>query len=446
MLALPLSIAAALAIDHIKHRTLIAAVAIVLAVVIARRVWGSFAVVAPTFLLPDLPTRYDVAGRLQIAILTVILARIYWDTVGRPKLSDLALGAATAFTVFQIVLALVHGTSSETAIWPCLLAFAGVMFGTSLTTSAVARAAVGYASIPLALLAVAEMLGVHNPWPALVHSTALIAESAEAGNLRGQSTFGQPLIAGACLATLAAIMLQSRTRHAAILAAVMAGGAVATVSRSAIIGVAAGMAVSLVVGPERPRKLLQFAAVAALALILITQITRLRESFTTRTTNPIYTNQEVRDYALTSIKDEWDSDPARLLLGQGNHAVTETLEAVGGVNGYYIFDNEYVTAIDDLGALPLLLIGALIVAAVARTTPQARSFGLPAMATVVVIMFFTDGLAWLSISFLVCIACGLASTHGPTVAYSTQWPPHRTSRPRRRPRAQAGYPMRLPGA
>jgi hypothetical protein len=430
-LALPLSVLAALDISHLHKRTLITVFGLAAAFVVARRPWGSFAVAAPAFLLPDVRTQYSVPGRLQLAILTFILAAWYWEKMGRPRASRPALATAAFFSVALVTINIANRASVDDALWPALIAFAGVLFGTTLSVTREGRTALAYASLPLAALAFAEILGLHNPWPALVHSTTFLNLSEEAGALRGQSTFGQPLIAGGCLAAMAALALQSESRWATGLAVLISGGALATVSRSAIIGIAAALTMSVLVGPLRQRRLLVCSAAAICGVLLVTLVPSLRASFSARTSNPLYTDQTVRDYGITELKHDWQTNTAELLFGGGTPTVSDKLESIGGVTGYYIFDDQYITSVYDLGLIPLAVLAVLILTALMRASPRALRLGLPAMTVVAVIMFFTDGLDWLSLGFVAWLTLGLASSGAPE-----DLPPRSETKPFRSPRSR----------
>ena len=82
---------------------------------------------------------------------------------------------------------------------------------------------------------------------------------------------------------------------------------------------------------------------------------------------------------------------------------------MGGIDGYDIFDNQYVTSIYDVGLLPMILVGVLLACALASASREARVLGLPALVAIAGVMFFTDGGYWLSLGFLAWVTVGLAT-------------------------------------
>lgn len=412
LLAMPLAAVAAIGIDHVALRSLLTPAIPIALFIVARQSWGSIAVAAIPFLLPDLPTHYGVEGLLQLTVLTGLIVVVYWDRLGRPPVSTLALWASGMFAAFIFMLTWANGLDVQQAGWISLAPFIGVTFGSCLATSKTARQALGFGCVPLALLALAEIAGFNNPWPHLVHATNFLQVSQQVDANRAQSTFGHPLIAGGCLAGMSALMLQSRTRFSTAVAAVLAAGALATVSRSAILGLGAALACSIVLSNRRGRNLLQAAVIVVFALLIATQIPALSESITTRITSAnsiTYTDQPVRAYAITKLRGDLSDNPGALLLGGGVGAAGNELTAIGGVDGYDIFDNQYVTSIYDLGLLPMIVIAVLLVRAIATASPEARRLGLPALTAVAGVMFFADGAYWLSLDFLAWTTVGLSS-------------------------------------
>jgi hypothetical protein len=394
---------------HTSHRSAGTLVALVAAIVIARQRWGSVAVIAPAFLLPDVRGRYGISGLLQLAIVSLLLALVYWDAMGRPRLSAAVSWTAGVFSVALVALNAGHGAGFQDGLWRALLAWSGVLLGASIATDERARWALCVGCVPLALLAIAEIAGVHNPWPGLVHANTFTSLTQQPGAGRAQSTFSHPLIAGGCLATVAALSMQSRARFGTIVTALLVAGALATVSRSAIAGVAAGAVCGVVVGPDRRRRLIQAVVLLVVGLILVLEVPSLHQSFLSRTSNPKYTDQSVRNYAISRLRSDLGKDPSSLLVGKGTRASANALETVGGIKGYYIFDNQYVTSVYDFGLIPVGVILALVLCALVVASPRARQIGLPAVTAVAVVMFFTDGIGWLSLSMIAWTTFGLAA-------------------------------------
>ena len=197
---------------------------------------------------------------------------------------------------------------------------AGLILGACVAQSDRAFLALALFMAPLALLAVAEIAGFHNPWPALVHSTQYVRLSDVAGAQRAQSMFGHPLIAGGIFAVMSALVVaRPTTRFRLPLAALLAAGALATVSRSAILGLAAAAAVMIVLSSQhsRLRSISTIAVVVAVGWTLVTTIPALHDSFIARVGNANAANQDVRTYAISRVSHDLSSDPGGLLIGGG---------------------------------------------------------------------------------------------------------------------------------
>ncbi len=162
LVAMPLAAVAGVGIDHVTLRSLLTPAIPVALVLAARQTWGSIAVAGIPFLLPDLPTHYGVEGQLQLTVLTTVIAVIYWDTLGRPTVSPLALWASAVLAVFAFMLTWANGLDLQQGAWVALAPFVGVTFGTCLASSEPARQALGFGCVPLALLALAEVAGFNN--------------------------------------------------------------------------------------------------------------------------------------------------------------------------------------------------------------------------------------------------------------------------------------------
>lgn len=408
--AVLLSALAGALVDHVRFRTVLSIGLVVGLVICARKVWGSVVVAGVPLLVPDMKTTLGIEGPLLLTLLTSIAALLYWDTLGRPKVPSTVLWAASIFAVSAFGLSWRHGGEDlQQAAWISIMPFTGLVFGACLASSPTARKAFGYGCVPLALLAYGEVAGFHNPWPHLVHSTNFLALSQRVSAKRAQSTFGHPLIAGGCFAGVSALMLYSRTRYSTLVAAILAGGALATVSRSAIIGLAFAVALGILIGRRRGSQILQALTIIIIAFVVATHVPALKQSIVNRTTGQTYTEQPVRKYALYRLHNDYNEHPTTLLFGGGVGTAERDLTNVGGINGYFIFDNQYVTSIYDYGILPMLAVALLIAYAITKAGKEARRLGLPALAAVAAVMFFVDGGEWLSLGFFAWATVGIAS-------------------------------------
>jgi hypothetical protein len=404
--------AASTNIANLRLRVVAAILLGVTLAVVARQRWGAVAVVAVPFLLPGAPKVDGITGHLLLTLVTLALALLHWDALGRPRIAPRVLQAAALYGAVDLLLTWGHGLQIQQGIQGALIALAGIIFGSCLAANPSGRVAFGWACVPLALLAVAEIMGFHNPWPALVHDTKYITLSGVSGAGRAQSTFGHPLVAGGCLATSAAIMLQSRTRYCVPVTVVLVAGSLSTVSRSAIVGLALALACALVVSDRRAIKMMQSAALILGAVILVSSVPALRASLVTRTFGAqtvSFSDQPVRHYAVSKLEHDIEDRLPSLLLGGGQGSASDSLTAMGGIDSYDIFDDQWITSVYDLGLIPMVLIGAWVLLAVREAPQSARYLGLPAMVAIAAVMLFVDGAGWVSLGWLAWVTFGLST-------------------------------------
>lgn len=397
---------------------------------IAQRPWGSVGVVAPSFLFAFGRPFGGLQAPLLMGLVTAVIAWAYWaGGAGRPRISIPAT-VAVAISAGACLLATYYdGRPLQQGFGLTLLWFSGLLLGTCVANQEQGRIALGLFALPLCALAGLEALGVNNFWPSLTGGSRYVDVSLRDAATRSQSTFGHPLIAGACLATIGALFLQGRSSRRFLLLLPIIAAVFTTVSRSALLGLAAAGTVAVLgelrVSARRAAALLLLLVVAVGAVLSIPSV---KTSFESRVINTTE-QQDVRETAFREFREQLEDDPGSLLIGQGFGSTKAQLEARGGINGLFAYDNQYVTGAREIGLLPMLATALLILWALAAAGPARRRAGLPVLIVPVVVMAFVDGGYWLSLSVVAGLALGYATA-----------PPEA----RRRSASRAGrYPNRL---
>jgi hypothetical protein len=382
-----------------------------------RRKWGAAICLAPVFLLPvtvmtSLPDTGSLKPRFILAVISAILATAYWrQGAGKPELNRWALSAAGFLFVALIALGQrTHTSLQESASLP-LFAYSGLIVGQCLRSPKAMRA-VAVLAVPLATLAILETLGFEHVWSVALHANTYTALSEENSASRSTSSFGHPLIAGACLTATGLLLMGNRQRLTTLAGAFCLLAAVTTVSRSSLIGGAAGLLIYTF--QARGHRLRNVAVLAVLVLAIVavvSSVPSLRRSVERRVTGvnqgQLSRDESVRSNSLSIIKHEFNADPNRLLIGGGVGYSIRLLSARGGnLDGYDIFDNEYITMMYDGGFLLALVVFALLIVAAITATRNARRVAFPALLSLVVVMYFVDGMEWPSLSLVTWMVIG----------------------------------------
>lgn len=318
-----------------------------------------------------------------------------------------------------------HPTPQAVGYAACWIA--GVILGCTVASDKHARFGIALVAVPVAIIAIAEgTTSFVLPSLPLIGDTISYANVINSrGAVRAASTFGQPLIAGSCLALLALYLGEGSRRWQRSAGALLVSGALATISRSAVLVVAAGSSVMVVQQWRRPlRAILAVVAIAVLALAMYTQAPQFRASVASRTTQSY--EQVVRRYAIAKAQTDFDARPASLLIGRGVGQSSRDIAAAGSIAGFTIYDNQYVTALYDFGIILVVLVAVAFAWAIARADPAHRRAGLPIVVGGLVAIGFTDGLYWQSLSTIVFLGLGLASA---PAAKSIRIPPGEHSAP-----------------
>lgn len=382
-----------------------------------RHRWGVAICLAPVFLLPvtemtTLPSTSFLHWRFILAVITAALATSYWlSGAGRPKLNPWALGAVAFLLIALLALGARSHTSLQESLSLPLFAYSGLIIGQCLGDPAAVRA-IAVLAVPIAALAILEALGLENVWSVVLHANAHINIADEHNNTRSTASFGLPLIAGACLLGTGLILLSARERVTTLSGIICIVGAVATVSRSTLLGGAIGITLfALQSKGHRARTVTLVAGLVVSVIVVVSSIPALHRSFDSRVfglnQSKLLQQESVRTNSLAIIGNEFNADPNRLLLGGGVGYSTKLLTARGGnASGYDIFDNEYITMMYDGGLLVVLVVFGLLIVATTTSSRNARRSALPALAALAVVMYFVDGMDWPSLSFVTWMAIG----------------------------------------
>jgi hypothetical protein len=425
----PASLLLGYAVNSRNAAILLAFVAVLVASAVGVQYkWGAALCLAPGFLLPvtvmtSLPATGSLQWRFILAVVSAVLATAYWHQgAGRPELNRWTLSAAGFLGIALLVLGeRTHTSLQESASLP-LFAYSGLVVGQCVRGS-IAMRAIAILAIPLATLAILEAFGLEHVWSSALHASAYSALSEEPEAARSTSSFGHPLIAGACLMAVGLFLMSIRERLTSLAGVLCILAAVTTVSRSSLLGGAAGLILfALQIRGHRVRT---FTILILLLLSLgavVSSVPALRRSVEKRVTGlnqgQLARDESVRTNSLSIIKHEVNADPNRLLIGGGVGYSIKLLAARGGnVAGYDIFDNEYITMMYDGGLFVVLIVFGLLITATVKSSRVARGRGLPALIVVVVVMYFVDGMEWPSLSLVTWMAIGyftIASPRGRT--------------------------------
>jgi hypothetical protein len=393
-----------------------------------RHRWGSVICIAPVFLFPvtvmtTLPSSGPLYWRFILAVVSAVLATAYWcQGAGRPTLNRWSFSAVGFLLVALVVLGQGTHASLQNSLSLPLFAYSGLIVGQCLRDRVAIRA-IAVLAVPLAMLAILEALGLRNVWGKWLHANADLVTAMHSA-ARSTASFGHPLIAGACLAATGLLLLSLRERLMAGAGLICIFAAVTTVSRSALLGAALGLTILVVQARGHRTRIAVTATVLVVAMFaIVNSVPALQSSFNDRVTGLNQTTlareETVRTNSLSILKNEFSVDPDRLFVGGGVGYSVRVLTARGGnAAGYNIFDNEYITMLYDAGLFVVLVIFALLARATVTSATLGRRAALPALASLVVVMYFVDGMEWPSLSFLTWMVIGfftipLASTRAP---------------------------------
>jgi hypothetical protein len=376
---------------------------------------------------------YDTA----LAAVTLVATALLWrQRKGRDSglilngyaLASLALVAAASIVQLRVSpYASLRGLYETMPFW-----VAGLLLGTLAARDQRILTHLAMVGLPLATLAIVEFT-LNKPalWSTLVGATKY--DAAQGVPVRAMSTFGHPLVAGAALIVLAFLVLGSQARGRAVLFGVVVAGATATVSRSALVGLGAGLVVSLttISGRQRAQIMLAVASAACIVAVLLVAIPAFRAQIDARVLGASTTTESVRLNTLQTLEQSFSDGATALFVGRGLEGSQTYLAQTGANLGFGTYDNQYVTSLFDSGLFVVLAAALLIVVAVVRARPPLNR--LAPLVTASATFFFFEGLYWPATAVLFWLCVGLATapdvqSSAPTLIASDELWTERTQR------------------
>jgi len=285
----------------------------------------------------------------------------------------------------------------------------GLLLGSMLAADLRISDRIGIVALPLALLAIIESVtGKPNLWSDLIGANAFDSASTSEGVDRAASTFGHPLVAGTALITIAFLVLVQPGRRRAILFSVIVAGAAVTVSRSALVGLAAGL-LTHYIGNHRQRSQLigAIAVTAIIGWLMLSLVPAFHGSFESRVLGANTQNERVRLNSLQELRAGFSRNDQELWLGRGLEGSADYLHQTSRNLGFGTYDNQYVTSLYDSGIVVVIAAMGLIILGIIRARPGARVLA-PLVASAATIFFF-EGLYWPVTGLLFWMTVGLAT-------------------------------------
>jgi hypothetical protein len=385
-----------------------AALLAALPIVTARTRWSLTVALLPIFLVPLTAMNVSHIGRVPFGLLPGLWVSycvcVLWMTGQLPRGARRLWLAILLLAVFGVAGALVSPFGSVTKSLSMIALWGGsAALGQLAARNPRVLHSLILAAVPLAILAVWEATGGPNPFRPL-YGSLKFGNNELAGVTRASATFGHPLVAGAVFATLGVLSV-SRGRPGWLPGAVLFAGAVATISRSAAVGIAVGVAVILVIqrGFARRRSVVVVVVMLAIVAAAIGQSTEFRGSVTNR----VFVRRDVQVARVTGpqqVRHDLTNAPGSLLFGDGLQATQRRLSEEGGLGGVSTYDNQYVTLVYDVGLPMMILAFALMLLGTWRATQIA-----PALLALSAMLIFFDGLYWPATACLFFLLCAAAA-------------------------------------
>lgn len=379
--------------------------------------WG----IVPALLLP-LPamktqSAYGIPLPYWLGAASLSYSSWLFVTMPRRQISWPAIGSIGTLTIAAILgLTLDNLPVPSSLTFSCIsMSAAGLMLGLISIDAERTSRAVGWILLPIAILAIAEQLGVRNYAASLTNAHAFNTVASGDGTVRAYSTLGHPLVAGMILMTGALLQVnQVNSTAKFLLAPLLLAGSAATVSRTAAIGLILGILTILVMRGGNRRQLIAIAlAGTALIWIALVSIPEFQQSVSTRSAIPTIHSESVRADAVERLETDLSTKPQSLLLGLGIGGISERLTSLGVPEGSNLFDNQYITGIYDLGIISFLVLISLIVLALAKGDIDSRRIVLPALVGSAGMLAFFEGLYWPTIAIVVWMLIGICSKPAP---------------------------------
>jgi hypothetical protein len=297
---------------------------------------------------------------------------------------------------------------------------AGLLLGSLLASNRRLVDYVGVLAFPLSLLAIIEFAANRpNLWANVTGANGYDNVAISGTTLRATSTFGHPVVAGAALIVMAFVYFTQGGSRRTLVFSIIVAGAIATVSRSALVGLAAGLlAHFLSTHRQRLQTVGAIATVAVTVWLMISLIPALNTAFTDRVLGATTQTERIRLNSLRTLEQSVSHGEPILITGRGIGGSVRYLAQTGGNLGFSTYDNQYVTSVYDSGFLVVLLSFGLIALGVIRARRGWRAVA-PLWASAAT-MFFFEGLYWPVTGLLFWLTVGLATAPTSSAASSEE--------------------------
>ena len=355
-----------------------------------------------------------------LGAITLITTLLVWQWQKRNRGGDLRLSAYAIAALLLILgvaaaqLSISSYAQSQT-VYQCLMFWgSGLLLGTILAFEPRMADRIALLAMPLATFAIFETAtSSPNIWSDIVGAKHFDYIPHAGGDLRASSTFGHPLVAGTALIIMAFLMCARPGRIRWSLFTLVIVGAITTVSRSALLGLLAGLLVYFI---GSPRQRLQLIGAVTIVIIFgsfaITVLPALQSSFEARVLADNGDSQEKRLNSLHILDVGLSEGSSELLAGRGLGGSATYLGRTQENLGLKTYDNQYITLAYDSGIFVACVAIGLFILGVIRARPRARRLA-PLVVSATTMIFF-DGLYWNSTGLLFWMTVGLATA--PTVA------------------------------
>jgi hypothetical protein len=388
--------------------------------VTVRTRWATAFAMAPALLYPvSALTSVKVLGTLNVAplmagylLVNVVLMYIVRPRTTTPSTVGLAgllmmIGASILESAHSGNGTLSHFLTTGT-FW--LSAF---FLGSLMAEDSQQFITLGFCALPLAGLAVWQAATGSNPYNHLIGPLHFASVETHENLQRSTSTFGHPLVAGACLTILAFSAIASRRRLAMLVAPLVLLGAVATVSRSALIGAALAFVVVLAQRGAKRSLVVTVGLIAAVALISVATFPRLATSLEGRVLNSS-SNEVARTTGPKVLLHDLSTEPLAVAFGEGIGTTSKDFAATGGIAGVDTYDNQFIDTTLDIGFLPFIAALLLLGYALFHARSDSRRVFLPVVVGSIAMLLFFDGLTWSSFAVLFWLMYGALTSEAVT--------------------------------
>lgn len=383
----------------------------------APRPWAIPVVMLGVLLVPSAAfpqsTFHGIPLQTGLALVTFCATfALWWQRKAHAATAPLS-GYSLASLLLLVVVSVVQlGVSRYAQIRPVyqfpLFWASGFLLGSMIAADLRIADRVGLLALPLAILAIFESAtGKPSLWSDLVGATIFDNTSAQSAD-RAASTFGHPLVAGTALVILAFLVLVKPGSRRVLLFSLIVAGAVATVSRSALIGLAAGLLTHFI-GTHRQRSQIvgAIAATTIIGVLIISFVPALHASFEVRVLGASTQSEGIRLNSLQELRTSFARSDKELWLGRGLGGSTLYLGDTRGALGFGTYDNQYVTSLYDSGLVTVFVSIGLILVGIIRARPRAAM--VAPLAAAAASFFFFEGLYWPVTALLFWMAVGLAT-------------------------------------